>query len=297
MAITSVTFPISLQPAYTEAERVIRNHSKTFHMASSLMPLEQRRAIRALYGFCRATDDLVDRQGATLAEVEAWRARVIAPVHESDPAVLKVWKWTRQYYNVDPRYESELIDGVCMDLERSTYATWEELQRYCYGVASTVGLLSTPIIGLVKGITFEKAAPYAIKLGIALQLTNILRDVGEDALLGRVYLPSEDLQRFSLTQADILNGVQDERFIHVMQFEITRAHRLYEEAWPGIAMLASSGRVAVAAAAIFYKAILDEIETIQYQVYRLRARTSKWRKLVLLPEIILRVWTVFPIDF
>ena len=291
MAINSVTLPIALQPAYAESEIVIRNHSKTFYMASSLMPFEQRRGIRALYGFCRTTDDLVDRQGATLEEVEGWRARVLAPVHDSDPAVLKVWKWTRQQYDIDPRYESELIDGVRMDLERHSYETWEELRKYCYGVASTVGLLSTPIIGLVEGITFEKAAPYAIQLGIALQLTNILRDVGEDASLGRVYLPNEDLKAFGLTQASILNGVQDKRFIHLMQFEIARARRLYEEAWPGIGMLDRSGRVAVGAAAIFYKAILDEIEAIQYQVYRLRARTSKWRKLALLPEIILRVWT------
>ena len=291
MTITSVTLPISLQPAYNESEKVIRTHSKTFYMASSLMPFEQRLAIRALYGFCRTTDDLVDRQGATLKEIEAWRARVIAPILESDPAILKVWKWTRQQYGADPRYESELIDGVSMDLNRRTYETWEELQNYCYGVASTVGLLSTPIIGLVEGITFEKAAPYAIKLGIALQLTNILRDVGEDAVLGRVYLPNEDLKTFGLTRADIFNGVVDARFIHLMQFEIARARRLYEEAWPGIGMLDRSGRVAVGAAAIFYKAILEEIEAIQYQVYRLRARTSKWRKLALLPEIILRVWT------
>jgi 15-cis-phytoene synthase len=290
MTITSVTLPISLQPAYNESEKVIRIHSKTFYMASSLMPFEQRLAIRALYGFCRVTDDMVDRQGATLNEVEAWRARVLAPLGDSDPAVLKVWKWTRQQYSIDSRYESELIDGVCMDLERRSYETWEQLQKYCYGVASTVGLLSTPIIGLVEGITFEKAAPYAIKLGIALQLTNILRDVGEDARLGRVYLPNEDLKTFGLTQADIFNGVADGRFIHLMQFEIARARRLYEEAWPGIGMLDRSGRVAVGAAAIFYKAILEEIEAIQYQVYRLRASTSKWRKLALLPEILLRTW-------
>jgi phytoene synthase len=291
MAINSVTLPIALQPAYAQAEIVIRNHSKTFYMASSLMPFKQRQAIRALYGFCRATDDMVDRHGATLQEVEAWRSRVLVPIRDSDPAVLKIWKWTRQQYGADPRYESELIDGVRMDLERRSYETWEELQKYCYGVASTVGLLSTPIIGLVEGVTFEKAAPYAIQLGIALQLTNILRDVGEDAALGRVYLPNEDLKAFGLTQANILNGVQDERFIHLMQFEIARARRLYEKAWPGIGMLDRSGRMAVGAAAIFYKTILDEIEAIQYQVYRLRAHTSKWRKLALLPEIILRVWS------
>jgi phytoene synthase len=291
MANTSLALPFSLQPAYAESEKVIRSNSKTFYMATSLLPRAQRLAIRAQYGFSRATDDLVDRQGSTLEEVEAWRSRVIAPVHDSDPAVLKVWKWTRQQYATDRRYESELIDGMRMDLERCTYETWEELQTYCYRVAATVGLISTPIIGLVKGVTFEKAAPYAIKLGIALQLTNILRDVGEDASLGRVYLPNEDLKTFGLTQADILNGVEDERFIQLMKFEIARARQLYREAWPGIAMLAHRGRVAVGAAAIFYKAILDEIEAIQYQVYRLRARTSKWRKLALLPEIILRVWS------
>ncbi len=291
MAITaSISLPFSLQTAYAEAEKVIRSNSKTFYMATGLLPHEQRQAIRALYGFCRATDDLVDRQRATLSEVEAWRARVMAPLQDSDPAVLKIWKWTRQQYGADPRFESELIDGMRMDLQRRTYETREELQQYCYRVASTVGLLSTPIIGLVEGVTFEKAAPYAAILGIALQLTNILRDVGEDAALGRVYLPAEDLNSFGLTQADIYNGVGDRRFIQLMQFEIARARRLYAEAWPGIGMLAQRGRAAVGAAAIFYQAILDEIEAIEYQVYRLRAHTSQWRKLELLPEIILRVW-------
>ncbi len=182
--------------------------------------------------------------------------------------------------------------GVCLDLKLQPIQTWEELKHYCYLVASTVGLLSTPIIGLAKNVTFEEAKPYAIKLGIALQLTNILRDVGEDAENGRVYLPLEDLEQFGLTRQDILDKVYDERYISLMKFEIRRARQYYVEALPGIAMLSRKGRASVGVAALLYRAILDEIEAIRYQTHVQRAFVSGKKKLAYLPRFL---WQTFQI--
>ena len=278
-----------LEAAFALADAITRQNSKTFFTATALLPPAARRAIRALYGFCRTTDDLVDRAGASLADVEAWRAQVQRPAHRQTDPVLQCWAHVRERYGVDPRYELELIEGVALDIGQPRYATWAELEQYCYLVASTVGLLSMPIIGLAPGTTFDQAAPFAIQLGVALQLTNILRDVGEDAARGRVYLPAADLARFGLTAADILAGVHDERFVALMQFEIARARVLYRAALPGIALLAPAARPAVGAAALLYRAILDEIEALGYQVHTQRAHTTGWQKLRRLPGIL---WTV-----
>jgi phytoene synthase len=282
----------AIEEAWEHTAQITRVHSKTFYLATALLPREARRAIRALYAFCRATDDLVDTEGATLADVERWRAEVAKPSRQQRNPILLCWALVREQYGVDARYENELIDGIALDLSKRRYATWAELERYCYLVASTVGLLSMPIIGLARGARFDEAAPYAIRLGAALQLTNILRDVGEDAARGRVYLPASDLARFGLTTGDIANGVHDERFIALMKFEIERARELYEAALPGIALLSPAARPAVGAAALLYRAILDRIEAIEYQVHTQRASVSGAQKLLMLPGVLWRVFTL-----
>ncbi len=254
--------PPVVRAAFEHTATLTRAHSKTFHFATALLPREASQAIRALYAFCRATDDLVDVAGATPEDVAQWRHLVNLPLDEQTEPNLLGWAWVRQAYGVDERYQNELIDGVELDLTRTRYATWNDLARYCYLVASTVGLLSIPIIGVAAGASFGQAAPYAIKLGIALQLINILRDVGEDAGRGRVYLPLADLHRFGLTDQDILNGVHDARFVALMRFEIDRARALFAESLPGIALLAPAARPAVGAAALLYHAILGEIERL-----------------------------------
>jgi 15-cis-phytoene synthase len=286
--------PFNPESAFFLAEQSIRQNSKTFYFATALLPKRQRRAIRALYAFCRASDDLVDMQGATQAEVERWRAAVRQLPEKQTHPLLYVWALIRQEYQVDLRYQEELINGVASDIQPVIFHTWDQLQNYCYQVASTVGLLSIPIVGLRKGASFEQAAPYAIKLGIALQLTNILRDIGEDARRGKVYLPEEDLQRFNLRRADILNGVDDERFVTLVKCEIRRARSLYRQSLPGIALLSASGQLAVGAAALLYRAILDEIEAIGYRVQQRRAHTSGGKKLALLPKILLTVLSLHP---
>ncbi len=279
----------SMADPFQAAEQSIRENSRTFFFATAMLPRAERHAIRALYAFCRATDDLVDVGRASEEQMEAWRAKVrLTPEEQSDP-ILYVWALSRRQFPIDRRYEDDLITGVKYDIQPRVYPTWEDLEKYCYHVASTVGLLSIPIIGLREGVSFEQAAPYAIQLGIALQLTNILRDVGEDARRGQVYLPEADLERFNLTRADILAGVQNERFNALMKFEIERARKLYQEALPGIAMLSPSGQLAVGAAALLYRAILDEIEAIRYCVHHMRAYTTGRRKLAMLPKILFTV--------
>lgn len=284
--------PPRLETALAATEEVIRNHSKTFFFATSLLPLAERRAIRSLYAFCRASDDLVDCADTTQQDLDRWRVEVNLPSERQADPILISWASVREGYRIDLRYESELLSGIEMDLNFVPFQTWHELETYCYQVASTVGLLSMPVIGVADGTTFDQAAPYAIKLGIALQLTNILRDVGEDAARGRVYFPEEDLNRFGLTAQDILKKVYNQRFIDLMRFEIERARQLYQEALPGIALLSRRARPAVGAAALLYRAILNEIERIQYRVHEKRAHTSAWQKLLLLPGILLRVFTL-----
>jgi phytoene synthase len=284
--LTSFDDPLALGKAFRESEALIRRHSRTFFLATALLPSRQRSAIRALYAFCRATDDLSDREGALPGDLDRWQAQVQAPLeYQADP-VLIAWTAVREAHAVNRRFETELIEGVRLDLYAQRYGTWADLERYCYAVASTVGLLSIPIIGLRGGVSLEQAQLFAIRLGVALQLTNILRDVGEDASRGRMYLPLEDLHTFGLREEDILHGVYDGRFVALMRFEIARARELYRQALPGIALLSPTARPAVAAAALMYRAILDEIEAIGCQVHTHRAHTSGWKKAGLLPEIL-----------
>jgi phytoene synthase len=273
-------------------DQVIRSHSKTFFFATGLLPERTRRGIHSLYAFCRSSDDLVDCGTTTQDELNAWRAEVDLPLERQTNPLLYAWASVREEYGINRRYESELLDGIAMDINFKPYQTWVELERYCYLVASTVGLLAMPIIGYAQGISFDKAAPYAIKLGIALQLTNILRDVGEDARRGRVYLPQEDLARFGLTSAEISGAVYDERFIALMRFEIERAREFYRQSLPGVTLLSAAARPAVGAAGLLYRAILDEIEQIKYRVHTTRAHTSGLKKLVMLPGILSQVITL-----
>jgi phytoene synthase len=273
--------PISLAEAYRRCVQITRRHSRSFFLSSQLLPPEKRRAIRALYAFCRTSDDLVEQpaQDATQA-LAAWVALAQAPRPPADNAVLLAWNDTIERYRVPRGLPDELLAGIAMDLTVSRYATFDDLWLYCYRVASVVGLISLHIIGCREG-----GSPYAIKLGVALQLTNILRDVAEDAARGRVYLPLEDIERFGLTDGDILNGRRDAMFRALMRFEAERAHALYEEAWPGIGLLHAEGRLAIGAASEIYRGILGKIQAMHYDVFQRRAYVP-------LAEKLLIVWRV-----
>jgi phytoene synthase len=271
---------LTLTAAYDVCEAITRSHSKSFYLATAFLPAEKRRAIRALYAFCRWSDDIVDEPGhASGYSLDGWAAAQETSSHE-DNAVLMAWADTRRRYSLSSSVIEELLAGVRMDLTVDRYDTFDDLWLYCYRVASTVGLLSMQIIGYDEG-----ADPYAIKLGVALQLTNILRDVGEDARRGRIYLPLDELARFNLTEQEILDGCCDERYRALMRFQIERTQRLYEEAWPGIGMLDRDGRLAVATAAAVYRGILPVVEENGYDNHTRRAFVPTWRKVAMLPRI------------
>ncbi len=274
----------ALSTAYQYCKEVTRAHSRTFYLASNLLPLDKRRAVQAMYAFCRSTDDLVDitRQAtASDAAFANWRSR-LAHHHPSanDPVPL-AWADAQARYGIPGGYADQLIDGIGRDLRQNRYQSFAELTEYCYGVASTVGLMAMHIVGF-RG---QEAIPYAVKLGIALQLTNILRDVGEDWHAGRLYLPLDELDKYGLSQADVALGRVNDNWRAFMRFQVGRARQLYDEAQPGIMMLDADGRFAIAAAASLYRAILEDIEANDYDVFQRRAHIGAWGKVKRLPNI------------
>ena len=280
--LTVVYDPALLEQAYAHCEQITAENSRSFSLASRLLPEPQRRATRALYAFCRTTDDIVDRPTGNIPQsLRDWGGQALSGLPPGDNPVALAWTDTTARYQIPQQYAQQLIHGVERDLYQTRYDTFADLAKYCYGVASTVGLMSMHIIGF----TGDEAIKYAVKLGVALQLTNILRDVAEDWQNGRLYLPQEELADFDLTEADIAAGVVTDRWRRFMQFQIDRTQQLYAEAWPGIAMLAPAGRLAIAAAAEFYRGILNDIAAHDYDVFSRRAHLSGWAKLRQLPGL------------
>lgn len=282
---------LSLPEAYNACQSIVRHHSKSFYVATMLLPQTKRRAIRVLYAFCRHSDDLVDEAPTNpRATFERWvmNSQLNTPTHTNP--ILLAWQDLHTRYALPDCVVNDLLEGIRMDLSVDRYATFTDLELYCYQVAGTVGLLSMQIIGYQPG-----ADAYAIKLGLALQLTNILRDVGEDAQRGRVYLPLDELKAYDLTVDELLATcsdlhwrtklAQDTRWHKLMRFQIQRARQLYQEAWPGIALLNADGRYAVAAAAMLYQGILAKVEANQYDNFSKRAFVSNREKFSMLPRI------------
>ncbi len=294
LALEAIESPIHLQPArpiqnqillqkaYAQCELITAEHSRSFYLASSLLPAEKRQAVRALYAFCRITDDIVDRSEGDGAEsLQQWRQQLFSLHPSRHNLVAAAWADARSRFHVPGRYAEQLVDGVARDLTQTSYESFADLATYCYGVASTVGLMSMHISGFAS----QAALPYAIKLGLALQLTNILRDVAEDWQRDRVYLPQNELADFGLGESDLAAGVVTDKWREFMRFQIERNRRLYAEAWPGIGLLHKDGRLAIAAAADFYRAILDDIEAHDYDVFSRRAYIGAWGKLSRLPRL------------
>jgi 15-cis-phytoene synthase len=278
----------SISPSSAPAEaidwracgRIARVHGRTFYFASRFLPPARRRAMHAAYAFCRIADDIADRSSSLEAAARAlddWERQLDAPI---DPVAV-AFAAARRRYGVPDRAARDLLTGVRMDLTLRRYATWDELRRYCYHVAGTVGLLVAPILGCRDAA----ALPHAVELGVAMQLTNILRDVGEDARRGRLYLPLDELRAFGCDPDAVLRGRPDGRFADLLAFEIARARGLYAEAQRGVPALAPSGALTTLAAARLYAAILTAIEDRGFDVFGGRARVSLPRKLVALPGI------------
>ena len=261
---------------------VTRSHGRTFYFASQLLPQVKRRAIHSAYAFCRIADDLVDASdvlGADLVEEQlaAWESQLETPL---DPVAV-AYAHTRHRYDIPAAPTYDLFAGMRMDLYPRMYESWDDLRVYCYRVAGTVGLISAPILGLRS----PSALPHAIDLGIAMQLTNILRDVAEDAMLGRVYLPLDDLQVFGIDPESIMAGMPNGDFSGLMEFEIARARGYYESAREGIRELDLAGQLTTLASSHLYGRILHEIEEQRYDVFARRAFVPTSRKVREMPVI------------
>jgi phytoene synthase len=270
----------SLDACYRACRDVLRAHSKTFSLSSRFFAAEKRRAIWAVYAFCRTADDIVDRDAPPrerLDALDAWE-RGLREAYAGRPRgpVYVAVADAAERFAIPLEPALALLRGARRDVTVTRYATYDALLDYCYLVASTVGLLLLPVLGARS----PAAARYGVALGRAMQMTNILRDVGEDAALGRIYLPREDLQRFGCSEASVLHGVLDGRFRALMRFEIERVRALYREAQPGIALLEPDARYGVRLALRLYRGILDRIEANRYDVFARRAHVPFAAKLV-----------------
>ena len=261
----------TLEACYRQCGAIARFHSKSFYLSTRFLPFAKRRAVWAVYAFCRTADDIVDRDdpsGGRLAAIDAWEAGLRgAYAGRASHPILIAYADAAARYDVPLQAALDLLRGARLDIAQNRYATYEELRAYCYLVASTVGVLVTPILGALEPAALDDA----VALGHAMQMTNILRDVGEDAGLNRIYLPAEDMLRFGYTEGDLFAGTIDERFVALMRFEIDRTRALYRDAEAGIARLEAESRYAVRLALHLYRGILNAIEANGYDVFRRRA--------------------------
>ncbi len=273
-----------MRRAYELCAQAAKVGSKSFYLATSLLPAEKRDAVRVLYAFCRTVDDIVDGdiEGDKEQQLAYWRHVVHGhiPPAQDDPIAL-AWVDVLSGFHIPARYAEQLIDGVARDMVQTSYETFEDLSTYCYGVASTVGLMSMYIIGFRS----TEALRYAINLGVALQLTNILRDVGEDQRNGRIYLPAKDLRDFGISAQDLADGKVTPRWIEFMKYQVFRVRDIYAEADLGIRYLDQDGQLAVAAASNFYSGILDQIEANGFDVFSRRASLNAWEKIKRVPAL------------
>jgi phytoene synthase len=260
-----------LDDCYRHCRDIARSNSKTFYLSSLFLAPEKRRAVWAVYAFCRTADDIVDQitpASERLAAIDYWERELLAAYSGNPDDRIMV-----ALYDAIGRFEIplqpalDLLRGARLDITVRRYATYDDLREYCYLVASTVGLLTSPILGY----TADAALDYGVALGRAMQMTNILRDIGEDARMGRIYLPLDEMQQFGYTESSLFEQVVDDAFVALMKFQIDRVRRLYAEAEPGIAMLAPESRYTVRLALTLYRRILNSIEANRYDVYTKRA--------------------------
>ncbi len=263
-----------------------RKHGTSYALATRFFPKEKRLATEALYAFFRVPDDIVDVNDAhdssgakqkLEAFEKAWQQAIDSG--DSPDPVLRCTAWTFRYFGIPIEYGEAFLEAMKQDTIVDRYSTYADLEGYMYGSAVVVGLMMSHVIGFSE----KRALIHAQALGEAMQLTNFLRDVGEDwRERKRIYLPLEDLAQFEVTEAELIAGKVTDRVKAFLQFEIKRADALYAQAEPGIELLSADGRFAVRAASRLYQAILREIERNDYDVFTKRAQTSGFTKARLL---------------
>lgn len=270
------------EPDWEPSWELLREHARTFSFGSRFLAIERRNAIASAYAYCRIADDIVDRAGeVSPADVAASLDRWEAQLHRPEHPVAVAFAVARQRYDIPLGPVLDLLSGMRQDLSPRAYANWDELREYCYRVAGTIGLIAAPVFGCRD----DRALTHAVDLGIAMQLTNILRDVAEDARLGRVYLPQDDLDRFGIDPVSLLGGMPAGDLPGLMRMEIERARTYYRSGRLGIPALCPSGQLTTIAISRLYSKILDRIEEQDCDPFHGRAHVSTRRKLRAMPLI------------
>ena len=276
-------YDLRLRESYAECKRLNALHGKTYYLATLLLPKSKRPFVHALYGFARYADEIVDDLASTLTPQEKaevlskWSSGVLAGLQNgtSEDPVGRALVDTAKRFKIPHQHFIDFLHSMEMDLTVTQYQSYEDLLEYVYGSAAVIGLEMVPVLGYSDDAAFESAK----KLGIAFQLANFIRDVGEDLERGRIYLPLDELARFGVTRELLERRVLTPEIIEALKFQIARVRQLQLEAAPGIAMLDKTSRPCIEAASELYCGIVDEVEAIGYDIFNKRAKTSTLRRL------------------
>lgn len=280
---------MSVADAIDRCVAVTRHHSRTFSLGSRLFPVRQRRAVSVVYAVCRAGDDAVD-EAASPAEARAnlrvWREgieRAYRGVPRNEAAMELALTWVLERHDIPRAAFGELHDGLAFDIDMTSLAEWDELLVYCRRVAGVVGLMIAPIAGYDGG---DDTLERAVELGQAMQLTNILRDVGEDLGRGRCYLPTAWLDSYNVSLADLHRGEVTAEYAALLQALAREAHELYRSGWRGIPKLHGTAPAAIGVAALNYEAILSKLEQNRWDNLTRRAHLRSVERLALIPRAV-----------
>ncbi len=280
---------LDLRQAYDHCRLITRTHARNFYYAFLTLPAPKRRAIYATYAFCRLCDDIADDDipAARKREMFSDTRRRLERMLEADAAsphpIFDALADTARRYGIPVGYFEEILEGVEMDMTQSRFGTFDELKAYCYKVASVVGLVCIEIFEYDDA----RARDYAVALGIGMQLTNIIRDVREDAGMGRIYIPAEEIALYGYSEAELFRGVVNEPFLRLMRFQADRAREYLREGRRLLPLLAGRSRACPAVLHDIYSAVLDRIETSGFRVFEGRIALSTREKLL----IMARTWT------
>lgn len=293
----------SLKNSFDFCRAVAKSRARNFYYAFLVLPAEKRRAMCAVYAFMRYCDDIVDEEGGETGTADRQSRltvcrEILYKAYDGTPdgdgsaydgtstgsSILPAFSDTVRRFHIPRAYFDAIIDGAEMDLTVKRYATFADLYQYCYRVASAVGLVCIRIFGY-QG---EEAERYAESCGIAFQLTNILRDIREDAGMDRVYLPQEDLDAFGYPEEQLRNGRFNDRFRRLMSFQVERARSFYDKALPLLPLVQPSSRACLATMIGIYRACLEEIPRRQYDVYSQRIGLAPWKKLSITARALIR---------
>jgi 15-cis-phytoene synthase len=273
------------KPAYEYVRLLTKYYTKSFYLSTQLLPKKKRRAVYALYGFCRYADNLIDNpthrsDSELLQEIDCFTGEVKTAFRTGEsehPAILPMIH-TLKEYGVPVKYPLELLKGVQMDIINKRYPSFDDLYLFCYRVAGVVGLMMTYVLGYHDKTAFH----FAEKLGVAMQLANILRDVQEDKNMGRIYIPLKELRQHGNSENDILNDRMTDDVQRLMKFQVNRAHSYFEEGDQGISLLSPDSRFAIYSASKIYRGILKKIEARGYNPFLGRVYVSQRGKIAIL---------------